>query len=148
MKHLICWVFATLFASSAFAQPTISSGSPSLDITVKRAFAQGEDVCVDLIITCRTDWEWINIYHCRVFDDEGNCYDSNDKRIDVLVDEKTFDLCNYRAIVYLAKDIPRKARIIIKKVDDFATTLSQINISWKYNNNCMAVVKNIPITKE
>ena len=76
MKRFICTIGVLLTTICyAFAQQSVSSGSPHIDVQVKRCFANGEDVCIDLMITGHGKWKSIVFYgDCDFYDDEGNRY--------------------------------------------------------------------------
>ena len=126
MKHLITSIlllfFIPLFAP---AQTKVSTGSPSIDVSVRRAMADGNDVFIDLVITSRGSWRKLifstDLFHpsCRLYDDEGNLYQSGDSsRI-------LFEIDGKRSYWYpelvIENGVPRKIRIIVKNVDEYAT---------------------------
>ena len=155
MKRLIVsvlFMLAVLFSVSA-QQPSVSTSSTSLSVTVKRAFAQGDDVCIDLLVTSHTKWEVVSLHACKVFDDEGNYYvmssstfQVSDERIDVMIDDKR------SCFLAVAKDIPRKVRVIVRDVDEYATAFTRMDIEWwgerNSGNIVETVIKNLPITRE
>ena len=75
MKRIVFALLACLISITSFAQVSISTDSPNVDVTVKRAFARGENVYLDLLITCHNRWEYVGVSGCTAYDDEGNYYD-------------------------------------------------------------------------
>lgn len=82
MKRFFLSVMLLLAVSlSAFSQVKVSSGNTSVDVSVKRALAVGDDVVIDFVITCHNKWTKIQllgqddgVWAPIVFDDEGNVY--------------------------------------------------------------------------
>lgn len=154
MKHLALFIiYFPIFSLSLFAQVKISTGSSLIDVQVKRAFAQGDDVCIDLMLTSHTKWDMISLHACEVYDDEGNHYQLmgvsfqvSDEMIDVMVDGKR------RCIFSVAKDIPRKVRVIIRNVDEYASAFSLVKIEWwgdrSSANIINTTIKDLQITRE
>ena len=162
MKKLLLFAAISLYALTSFAQVSVSSGNPNLDVKVKRSFAFGSDVAIDLIVTSNTDWETIcfgvimgSKIGVIIYDDEGNMYDNefevrkyNGSRIWFESDGEQ----SYEArIVRVSRNIQRKVRMIIKDVDEYASSFSQITIGYCGNNNSKyagkIIIKNLPIAR-
>ncbi len=163
MKKFIVAFILCLSAFSAFAQVYVSSGNPDVDIKIKRAFSSGSDVVIDFLVTSSTIWESItfgtlpaNDIGVLVYDDEGNLYDNKfttqkyaGSRIWFESDgERSYQVRN----VKIARNIPRKVRMIIQDVDEYASSFSEMTIGYYGNNDgryaYKIIIKNLPITRE
>lgn len=160
MKRIVFALLACLISITSFAQVSISTDSPNVDVTVKRAFARGENVYLDLLITCHNRWEYVGVSGCTAYDDEGNYYDMwkpsrtpGQFRMDVLDENgERIPHTSGSSIIYVARDIPRKVRILIKEVDEYATSFTLAKIEWRGNNDRNLIfnstIKNLPITRD
>ena len=82
MKHLAALFFFSLVAflplnaQSGDPVAEVDPGSTAIDVVVKRCFAQGNDVMMDLIVTGKGRWKVVAFLnnHCVFYDDEGNRY--------------------------------------------------------------------------
>ena len=73
MKRLFTLIAtAIMTVSTISAQTSVSSGSPDMTVAVKRCIAQGDNVFIDLVVTCSARWNKIGLSRCKMFDDEGN----------------------------------------------------------------------------
>ena len=158
MKRLFV-VISLLFSCFIYlgAQVKVSSGSSCIDVAVKRAFAQGDDVYVDLIITGLSNWNMVYFHgrrgdSCKFFDDEGNVYQSQDLygngKVNFEVDgEQWYSECR----LIIEKNVPRKIRFIVKNVDEYATSFPKISLRYYGNgtsaNDCCITIQNLPITR-
>lgn len=115
MRRLII-ALAALFAvlPVSFAQMTVTAGSAEISVEVKRAIAQGNEVAIDIFVTCFTaSWGGLDFgYFQKIYDDEGNLYDRNSVQV---VGDGGGNFVN------LEKDIPRKFRVVVKEVDEYAS---------------------------
>lgn len=157
MKRLI--LLLSLFLMSlplAWTQTTVSSGNPNLDVQVKRAIVSGEDVLVDLILTCYSDWDVIRFIHrdrLCFFDDEGDLYHGdvyNGGVYKVLIEIDGVRDTGH-SLLRIAKDNPRKIRFVVKNVNEYATSFTLIRIPYKANDTGDEIfiqIKNLPITSE
>ena len=133
--------------SSAFAQVKITSGVAGIEFAVKRAFADGDNVCIDLLITNRSNYESIffNLYYSKLYDDEGNEYTEN-----ALSREGPQTIGGK---IDIPRDIPRKVRIVIKNVDEYATSFLLVKLAYEvYNPTSSGTktlsIKNLPIIRD
>lgn len=130
----------------SFAQTQVNSGASEIDITVKRAFARGGDVCVDLIVTNNSNWESIsfNLWDSKAYDDEGNEYTKNSLSKD--------GPSTYGGKIDIPREVPRKVRLVIADVDEYASsfTLKKNEYEgWNPSSNPRTLtIKNLPITRE
>ena len=158
MKRFI--IILSLFLSSSFflgAQVNVSSGNPLVGVNVKRAIAEGPDVFVDMIITCHTNWERIIFStsnmnpSCRLFDDEGNLYQSG--KNDVMVFEIDGKRNYWFPELVVERDVPRKVRVIVKNVDEYAAMFTKVILHYSANNvdfvenEYIITIKDLPITR-
>ena len=158
MKRFIVF-FACLILSVPFlsAQTSVISGNPSVDVQVRRCIASGNDVLIDFIITCHNQWTKIVFstnsseeYGSRIFDDEGNLYKGGGYELNVFfeIDNKTYP----NGWLELAQDIPRKMRVIVKDVDEYASKFELVKISYLGNGTSSyhhhLIIKGLPITRE
>jgi len=143
-----------------FSQTKISSGSTNIDVQIKRAVVNGDDVFVDLIITSRGSWSFLEIMTrndmgsvgCRFYDDEGNLYQSGSSSV------MQFEIDGARSYwfpkIQIERDIPRKMRIIVKNVDEYASSFSSIRIPYWGNGGSktedlnVITIKNLPIIRD
>lgn len=145
---------------------SVKSGHPSIEVQVKRCIASGDDVIIDLMITCHAKWKTVD-FHYRlipeVFDDEGNYYKTEDQiarmegKIWYEIDGKKGNEVDYVRVLVVEEDIPRKLRIIIKDVDEYASAFPSMVFPYfiydKNGNNIdekgfAITIKNLPITRE
>lgn len=158
MKHL----FFTLFVFCTFpffvsAQTKVSAGSTSVDVSVRRAVAEGNDVIIDLLITSRGSWQKLifstslDYPSCRLFDDEGNLYRSGDRN------KMMFEIDGERFYWFpemvVENGVPRKFRIIVKNVDKYATQFVKgyfhyyaDRVDFRENEHVITVT-DLPITR-
>lgn len=156
-KAITIFAFLLIGLTCAFAQVKVSSGSPSMDVKFKRAVAQGNNVFIDLIITCNTSWNKVGLSRCIIYDDEGNhysmweAYGNGGLRIDVIENDQRVPLSSAAAIP-VARDIPRKVRLLVKGVDEYASSFLQISIDWwgdmLRDKSFSTTIKNAPITRD
>lgn len=115
-------------AATAFAQVKVSHSSSGIEFNVKRAFARGDEVCIDLLITNRSNYESIafNLWGSKCYDDEGNEYTKNalSKEGPATVGGK----------IDIPRDVPRKIRVIIKNVDEYASAFPLIKLEYEIYN--------------
>ncbi len=158
MKRLIFAVILLISCSLfAGAQVKVSSGSPSIDVVVKRAIADGDDVIIDLIVTSHGGWRKIIIStgymypSSRLYDDEGTLYQSGNSKI------MTFEVDGYRNYYFpemvIERDVPRKLRVIVKNVNEYATEFTKAYFHYYADrvdfveNEHIITIKNLPITR-
>ena len=142
----IAYALAALSVSfSAFAQegtskqpePKVNPGSTAIAVTVKRAVAPGNDVFVDLMVTSRSGWKVLAFLsdHCVIYDDEGNQYRGGlvNMEYQVLfeVDGSRHNQCH----LDLERNIPRKVRIIIRNVDEYAASFPLVKLRYYGDNS-------------
>ncbi|MCR5570986.1 MAG: hypothetical protein K6F42_01910 [Bacteroidales bacterium] len=144
-------VAAAMFASLALAQAqvTISPGNSAMEFQVKRALAQGDDVIIDLMITCKSNQSVFQLFELPgIYDDEGNFYTT-----DVFGTKLQFEFDGKRSTTFrfpIERGIQRKMRIIVHNVDEYASAFSLIKISYMGDNSGFSgelTIKNLPITR-
>lgn len=146
MKKVVLLLSLLLFTIAAFAQTTINSGDPALEMTVKRTFIRGNDACIDILVVGHNSWECISFWWIerQVYDDEGNFYEKDNVSFEV--DGKT------SSIIRIARDIPRKMRIVVHNIDDYASSFPLIKLTYDGNNTNAntrtMVIKGLPITRD
>lgn len=136
--------------SASYAQTSISTNHSSFEVQVKRCIAKGQDVYIDMIFSVYNDWRFLTVdrdgfqYRSAIFDDEGNHYGTQSLFFEV--DRKI----NSSAFVEIVKDVPRKVRVIIKNVDEYATKLSSIELFYVGPTSAdrgLITIKNLPISR-
>ena len=146
IRRIATFLSALAVSVSAFAQegtpkqpePKVSPGSTAIDVTVKRAVAQGNDVFVDLMVTSRSSWKVLAFLsdHCVIYDDEGNLYRGGlvnmEYRVLFEVDGSRHNQCHLE----MERGIPRKVRIIIRNVDEYAASFPLIKLRYYGDNTC------------
>jgi len=147
MKRLILFIVALLSVNIlSYAQTTVNSGAPEIDIAVKRAFARGNDVCVDLTITNNSNWSSIsfNLWDSKVYDDEGNEYTKNSLSKD--------GPSTYGGKIDIPREVPRRVRIVVANVDEYASSFTLMKIEyegWNPSSNPRTLtIKNLPIIRD
>ncbi len=159
MKYFFLTSVILLFSlAPSFAQVSVSTESMELDVVAKRAVAKGNSVFIDLVITCNADWDQVGVDRCEVYDDEGNYYSLWDAygnggfRIDILENGERIPNPSGACPIKIAKGIPRKVRILVKAVDEYATEFKLIKIQWRGNmvfrHDINTTIKDLPITRE
>ena len=158
MKRIAVLLAACLITITSFAQVSVSSGTPNIDVKLKRCFASGNDVYIDLVLNGNGRWEnvYINGYESRIYDDEGNMYKGGfmggqDYRYGISFEyDKLSNKPNCQ--INIPRDIPRKVRLKITDVDEYASALVKISLPCDGNstnaNPFEITIKNLPITRE
>ena len=153
MKRFL--LFTSLLVSTwtiSFAQASVSTGHPSLSVDVKRCFANGQNVYVDMIFTVNNNWDRVVLenasgdYASFVFDDEGNSYTN---KFYFEIDGKS---SSYQGWIDIAPDVPRKMRLVISNVDEYASSLSLIKLSYSggyrsTSHHNYIIIKKLPISR-
>lgn len=156
MKRLFV-LFILLMAplNSLVAQTTVNSGSSNIDVQVKRCFASGDDVSIDLMITGRGAWKTLVFQPdgCVFYDDEGNRYTGGlYGRSEYRVIFETQESRHYQLYLAIEKDIARRVRIIVERVDEYASEFSLIKLPYMGDGATglegTITIKNIPITRD
>lgn len=139
---------------------TLKTGHPDIEVQIKRCIVQGSDAIIDFMITSHTKWEVINfrMEFPQFFDDEGNLYNNKkNRRIYYEIDGDRESEAGYGALreiknLIVEEDIPRKVRIIVKDVDEYASAFLSMTIPYYGNSNedlsYSITIKNLPITRE
>ena len=159
MKRFIILLSCLLLSvPQVFGQVSVTSGNPSVNVNVKRAIMLGDDVYVDMIIKCQNNWEKIifstsNMYpSCRVYDDEGNLYQSGDSG--VMVFESDGKRSHWFPELVVERDVPRKIRIVGKNVDEYATMFTKALFHYYADradfleNEYVISINNLPIERQ
>lgn len=159
MRRLVALLFFTLVAllplnaQSGVAVAEVDPGSTAIDVVVKRCFARGNDVMMDLVVTGKSRWKVVAFLdnHCVFYDDEGNRYMGGlvnmGYQLLFEVDKNRHNQCH----LDIEKDIPRKVRLILKDVDEYAASFPLIKLRYYGDNtsanDCTIVIKNLPIDR-
>lgn len=158
MKRIAVLLAACLFSIASFAQVYVSPGTSNIDIKVKRCFASGNDVFIDLVLTGNGRWEnvFIHGHESRIYDDEGNMYKGGfmggqDYRYGINFE---YDKLTNKpdCQINIPRDVPRKVRVKITDVDEYASSFVKISMPCDGNstnaNPFEIIIKNLPITRE
>jgi hypothetical protein len=150
MKRILTLLLFCAFSVLGFAQTSFSSGNPSVEMNLKRTVAQGGNVIMDFIVTCHIEAEGISFRDPEIYDDEGNLYTGRNAQNSVYnsftIDGKTTYLDAY---LKLERDIPRKMRLTIQYVDEYASSFLLVKIPYYLNGTQYTVViKNLPISRQ
>lgn len=146
MRHLIVTIILLItgFVYSG-AQVRVDSGATEVEMKVKRAFSRGNDVCIDLIVTGLSSWESIAFWviERKIYDDEGNFYERNQ-----IYFEADGEMKN---VIPIERGIARKVRIVVKDVDEYASSFTLIKLHYDGNNTSanprMLTIRDLPITR-
>lgn len=160
MKRLVSiflFFMAALFSLNAQSEKTameVDPGSTAIDVVVKRCFAQGNDVMMDLVVTGKSRWKVVAFLnnHCIFYDDEGNRYTGGlvnmGYQLLFEVDKNRHNQCH----LDIERDIPRKVRLILKDVDEYAASFPLIKLRYygdnTSSNDCTIVIKYLPIDRD
>ena len=138
-KFLLGIVVLVATAISAIAQTTLTSGAAEMKVELKRAVAQGNEVVLDFMVTSYAS-NWGRVFFSarfsQFYDDEGNLYEGDDK-------------IEFKADGYglsVERDIPRKLKVIVKGVDEYATTFLLCRIKYYVDSKEGARVKESEMT--
>lgn len=147
MKKSILFSFLLFLSFLAFAQIKIENPIPSTDIKVKRCFANGNGVIVDLIINNYSNKDLqLTLYTQLVIDDEGISYDYNMCRsIDSNGEER---IGSMGVNIFIPKEGFSRYRTRISDVSDFAASLQYLRIAALGNSKYEIIVRNIPIDRD
>lgn len=158
MKRLIVFLVSCMLPLALTAQVSLSSGTPNIDVKIKRCFAKGNDVYVDFLMTSNGKWSQIVLKGdvSKAFDDEGNMYKGgfmggHDFRYGISFE---YDRTNNASICFLEvpRDVPRKVRMKITDVDEYATKFITMTIDCTGDNSSanpfVITIKNLPIQRE
>lgn len=141
----------------AFAQMTVSPGSSNFTLQVKRCIAEGDDVCIDLVFTGNGRWDVLHFYDsCEAYDDEGNSYKGSNAYKTDTRNSIYFEYDNMTKVRFshlsIPKDVPRKLRLRITDVDEYASSFVKISLPCDGNassaNSFVVNIKNLSITRE
>lgn len=152
---LLLPLLLTIISLPAGAQPSIDSGNPSIDLSVKRCFASGNTAYLDLVFTAKIDIKAIVIknqggnYATSFYDDEGKRYGGYGKVLFEIDDRQD----PYHGYLEIARDIPRKVRVVVPNLDKYATEFPLITMSYSTEKTSGAsyytlTIKNMPIDRE
>ncbi|MBR6931831.1 MAG: hypothetical protein IKH49_00840 [Bacteroidales bacterium] len=143
-----------LNAQSEKTETEVDPGSTAIDVVVKRCFSQGNDVMMDLVVTGKGGWKVVAFLnnHCVFYDDEGNRYMGGlvnmGYQLLFEVDKNRHNQCH----LDIERDIPRKVRLILKDVDEYAASFPLIKLRYYGDNtsynDCTMVIKNLPIDRD
>lgn len=166
MIKKISFLLAFILASftPAICQTKVSSSSSNLEVQVKRAIENGTDIYVDLLITSTGSLKFIEINtHSTAsaiggagagfcfYDDEGRMYQSGAET--TMLFEIDGNRTYWFPRLYLEKGVPRKMRIIVKDVDEYATSFTTARIRYLPDGSPYStdegsiVIKNLPISR-
>lgn len=148
MKRILTLLLLSTISIIGYAQYSFSSGNPSVEMNLKRTVSQGNDVIMDFVITCHIEAQNIVYFDPQVYDDEGNLYTG--------YHPSTGNRYNYFTIdgrqtgdLRLERDIPRKMRLTVKYVDEYASSFLLVKIPYDLNGTRYTVViKNLPISRQ
>lgn len=150
MKKIILVMGALLAFFTASAQVKVDSGSPSIEMTLKRCLAQGDQVIMDFVVICRMNINDIYFHDPEIYDDEGNFYHGGPPtggHYNIFVIDGVEN--SYISRLHLDRDIPRKLRLIVKHVDEYASSFLLIKMKYEINSTYYtATIKNLPINRE
>lgn len=142
-------------ASVAFGQVQCSTDYPDLELRYKRTTVSGNNVYVDFILTYHgKDEIGIRISdgnNTIFYDDEGNIYKGQglsgmgERRNNNIIADVGNANSDYGV---LPSGIPVKLRMLIKNVDEFATSFPKIIITFTSYGVYEMHISNVPIPRE
>ena len=158
MKKFISFTLYVLFLSVAvsFAQTKINTGNSAVSVQVKRCFEDAGDVKIDILLTVNQALESRARFvigsgsdSIKLYDDEGGIYkggqlDTN-SGVFYEYDGKAINGC----YLDIARGIPRRFRIVVKDVNEYATAFPLISILYNIAGYYFTMtIKDLPITKD
>lgn len=173
MKKFFFSLAFALVSICAFSQVKVSINYPDVDVVFKRCIVKGNIAYVDFMMMNNTDNDIKTTpYHgCRMdgvikyfsaFDDEGNVYkcyqDANSTAAKIQSftlggDTYSGDLLtgnDYNTVI--PSGISVKCRVVLSKVDEFATKFSLLRVTFKsFGRNADSVViefKDVPFVRQ
>ena len=148
MKRILTLLLFCTFSVLGFAQTSFSSGNPSVEVNLKRTVAQGDNVIMDFIVTCHIETQRIYFDDPQIYDDEGNFYNGDRANTGIRYNHFTID-GRESSELRLERDIPRKMRLTVQHVDEYASSFLLVKIPYSLNGAIYTVViKNLPITRQ
>ena len=151
MKRFFTILLLSTISVIGYAQVNFSSGNPSVEMNLKRTVAQGDKVTMDFIITCHVEAQYIDFKDPEIYDDEGNLYtgwipNSSVHYSSFTIDGRT-EFGSSR--LQLQRDIPRKMRLNVQNVDEYASSFLLVKIPYNLNGaKYTVVIKNLPISRQ
>lgn len=171
MKRILLLLITTAIASfQSIAQTKISFDSPDVSFTFRRCTCKGNIAYIDFLITNNGSSDLRGSvtygkepcsgfpgYYTAAYDDEGNVYTYNaDKtklsRIDIANEGPKGYISDFS--FHLPSGIPVKMRITLSGVDEYATEISLLKVSFRSMNSpnvygiALLEAKNLPIERE
>lgn len=152
MKKILLAISLFLVLSApCWAQMSVSCSLSSVSVQVKRCFAQGDDVLVDLIVTGTGRVQKMYFSHySEAYDDEGNKYYVSVINAPFYIQ---FECDNRTGLsgfwLDVPKDVPRKVRMRMLGADEYASSFPLIKIPCDGDDSTHGVItiKNLPINK-
>ena len=150
MKKVIVFLVLILLSSPSFSQVVVDPGASEIGVAVKRTHTEGQSVVIDLMVTCYASaWRRIGFGDDKssVYDDEGNLYRLGSGSIVIQGDNSWGEL-------QVEKDIPRKMKVIVKNVDEYATAFPLIKLYYSASGDnggikqSLVTIKNLPIQRQ
>ena len=131
----------------------IVTGHPDFNLKITRCVASGKTVVLDMVVTNlgENDIDLFKVhgsnYATKVYDDQGNIYDSN---INDKIANKQYTTGSIE--IKLVAGVPTKYSLMIENVSPQAETLVLVEPdiwipAWKTVNSTVKL-RNIPITRE
>ena len=154
-RFFLLFLLLTLVALPVSAQPSVDTGNPFIDLSVKRCFASGNTAYLDMVFTARTDIKAIVIhnqdgnYSTVFYDDEGKRYSGYGKVLFEIDDRQD----PYHGYLEVARDIPRKVRVVVPNLDKYAAEFPLITMNYTTETRSGSIlytltIKNMPIARE
>lgn len=154
-RSILLFLLLTLVILPVSAQSSVDTGNPSIDLSVKRCFASGNTAYLDMVFTARTDIKAIVIhnqggnYSTIFYDDEGKRYSGYGNLLFEIDDRQD----PYHGYLEVARDIPRKVRVIVSNLDKYAAEFPLITMNYSTETRTGSklntlTIKNLHIDRE
>lgn len=172
MKKLLLSLAFVLTSICAFSQVKVSINYLDVDVVFKRCIMKGDLAYVDFIMTNNTgkDIKTTPSWGCRMdgvikefsaYDDEGNVYkcERYDKAVGKIqsftIGGDTYSgshLTGNDESTFIPSGIPIKCRVVLSKVDGYATRFSLLRVTFKYfgqnSDSVLIEFKDIPFVRQ
>lgn len=166
MKKLVLFLTAIAVGCFCVQAQTVTFTNPDIKVEFKRCICSGRTMYVDFVMTNwsgkdmtgrRTDKEnmysYADAYFTAAFDDEGNVYKPAYGITSVRIGAEVFRGMDGGSFA-LPSEIPVKIRVNLTDVDEFATEISLLKLTFRSMDPdtpygvAMLEAKHIPIVRQ
>ena len=159
-KIILTLLFSVLCMNLMVAQVKIVCSSPGIEAKYKRAFIHGNTATIHFTLTNFTGAD-LNPYltssigrfggKSEAYDDEGNYYDVDHKKMEVRIADATLVAQYYDEKFSFPDGVTVKGVVTIKNVDEYVTSFTRIVITFRNfgpSGYETITLKNIPLLRD